>query len=100
MWVVYFVIWFVMIGIIFVVLWFGEVGMDIFKSLRLLVFCLFLMSEFNIYKMRECRVELSVEVMDLINIFGLEMFDDFDKMRLVFLDVFKVEGGVDGEGRK
>jgi glycerol-3-phosphate O-acyltransferase/dihydroxyacetone phosphate acyltransferase len=79
---------------------FGEVGMDIFKSLRPLVLCLFPMSEFNIHKMRERRAELSAEVTDLINTLGPEMFDDFDKTRLVPSDAFKVEGGADGEGRK
>jgi glycerol-3-phosphate O-acyltransferase/dihydroxyacetone phosphate acyltransferase len=50
------------------------------------------MSEFNIHNMRERRAELSVEVTELINTLGPEMFDDFDKTRLV-PDAFKVEGG-------
>ncbi|KAK0385309.1 hypothetical protein NLU13_7785 [Sarocladium strictum] len=98
LWVAYFAIWPAMIGITFAALRFGEVGMDIFKSLRPLVLCLFPMSEYNIHNLRERRAELSAEVTDLINTLGPEMFDDFDKTRLV-PDAFKVEGG-DAEARR
>lgn len=93
LWIAYFAIWPAMIGITFAALRFGEVGMDIFKSLRPLVLCLFPMSTYNIHNLRERRAELSAEVTDLINTLGPEMFPDFDKTRLV-LDSFKAEAGV------
>lgn len=102
LWIAYFAIWPAMIGITFAALRFGEVGMDIFKSLRPLVLCLFPMSEYNIHKLRARRAELSAEVTDLINTLGPEMFDDFERTRLV-ADAFKTESGgsnEDGTGRR
>lgn len=92
LWLAYFAVWPLMVGITFAALRFGEVGMDIFKSLRPLVLCLSPMSGYNIHKLRTRRAELSSEVTDLINELGPEMFPDFDKTRLV-ADPFKVEGG-------
>lgn len=83
LWVVYFAVWPFMIAITFSSLRFGEVGMDIFKSLRPLVLCLSPTSSFNIQELRHRRAELSAEVTDLINTLGPEMFDDFDKTRLI-----------------
>lgn len=91
LWVAYFAIWPAMIGVTFAALRFGEVGMDIFKSLRPLVLCLFPMSDYNIHNLRERRAELSAEVTELINTLGPEMFSDFDKTRLV-ADPFRAEG--------
>lgn len=62
---------------------FGEVGMDIFKSLRPLVMCLNPTSSFNIQQLRERRADLSERVTELINELGPEMFSDFDKMRIL-----------------
>lgn len=93
LWVVYFAVWPAMIGISFAALRFGEVGMDIFKSLRPLVLCLWPFSGFNIQKLRLKRAELSAGVTDLINTLGPEMFSDFDKTRLV-PEPFKVESGI------
>lgn len=92
LWVVYFAVWPAMVAITFASLRFGEVGMDIFKSLRPLVLCLSPMSSFNIQKLKTKRAELSVAVTDLINELGPEMFPDFDKTRLV-PDPFRVEAG-------
>ncbi|CAM1502289.1 Fc.00g042730.m01.CDS01 [Cosmosporella sp. VM-42] len=92
LWVIYFAVWPLMIGITFAALRFGEVGMDIFKSLRPLVLCLKPTSSFNIQNLRTRRAELSAQVTDLINTLGPEMFDDFDKTRLV-PDPLKVETG-------
>lgn len=90
--VVYLAAWLLMVGITFAALRFGEVGMDIFKSLRPLLLCLTPTSSFSIQKLRLRRAELSAQVTDLINTLGPEMFDDFDKTRLV-PDPFKVETG-------
>lgn len=93
LWLVYCAVWPAMVGITFAALRFGEVGMDIFKSLRPLVLCLSPTSGYNIHRLRVQRAELSSEVTDLINTLGPEMFSDFDKTRLV-PDPFKVEAGV------
>ena len=90
LWGVYFAVWPIMIGITFAALRFGEVGMDIFKSLRPLVLCLLPTSDFNIHELRRQRAELSAQVTELINTLGPEMFPDFDKTRLV-PDPFKTE---------
>lgn len=95
LWVVYFAVWPAMVGITFASLRFGEVGMDIFKSLRPLVLCLSPWSSFSIQQLKIRRSELSVEVTDLINELGPEMFPDFDKTRLV-PDPFKAESGTPG----
>lgn len=92
LWLAYIAIWPAMIGITIAALRFGEVGMDIFKSLRPLVLCLIPSSDFNIHTLRLRRAELSAQVTDLINTLGPEMFPDFDKTRLV-PDTPKLEGG-------
>ncbi|KAI9838277.1 MAG: hypothetical protein M1819_005545 [Sarea resinae] len=69
--------------ITFTALRFGEVGMDIFKSLRPLVLCLFPFSSNTILKLRAKREALSQEVTEVINTFGPEMFPDFDSARIV-----------------
>lgn len=95
LWLAYIGIWPVMIGITFAALRFGEVGMDIFKSLRPLVLCLIPSSDFNIHTLRLRRAELSAQVTDLINTLGPEMFPDFDKTRLI-PDTPKLESGIGG----
>ncbi|KAG8423695.1 Glycerol-3-phosphate/dihydroxyacetone phosphate acyltransferase [Metarhizium acridum] len=92
LWLAYIGIWPAMIGLTFAALRFGEVGMDIFKSLRPLILCLVPSSDFNIHTLRLRRAELSAQVTDLINTLGPEMFPDFDKTRLV-PDVSKLESG-------
>ncbi|EEY21934.1 glycerol-3-phosphate O-acyltransferase [Verticillium alfalfae VaMs.102] len=82
-WTAYLVMWPLMVGISFAALRFGEVGMDIFKSLRPLVLCLNPASSYNIHHLRERRAQLSTEVTDVINTLGPDMFPDFDKTRLV-----------------
>ena len=100
LWLVYCAVWPVMLGITFAALRFGEVGMDIFKSLRPLVLCLSPMSGYNIHRLRTRRAELSTEVTDLINTLGPEMFPDFDKTRLIPSDPFRAEGGASHSGHK
>jgi glycerol-3-phosphate O-acyltransferase/dihydroxyacetone phosphate acyltransferase len=80
LWVVYFGAWPLMIAITFSALRFGEVGMDIFKSLRPLVVCLNPSSSYNIQQLRTRRAELSEKVTNLIMTLGPEMYpDDFDR---------------------
>lgn len=67
----------------FAALRFGEVGMDIVKSLRPLVVALNPATGNQILKMRERRQQLSAEVTAVINTFGPEMFPDFDSARIV-----------------
>ena len=92
LWLVYLAVWPALAGITLAALRFGEVGMDIFKSLRPLALCLSPTSNFSINQLRVRRAELSSEVTDLINTLGPDMFADFDQTRLV-PDPFKVEGG-------
>lgn len=83
LWLVYFLVWPAIIGVTFAALRFGEVGMDIFKSLRPLMLCVFPSSGYNIHRMRDQRASLSAQVTDLVNELGPEMFSDFEKTRLV-----------------
>jgi glycerol-3-phosphate O-acyltransferase/dihydroxyacetone phosphate acyltransferase len=70
-------------AITFAALRFGEVGMDIVKSLRPLILCLNPSSSNTIAKLRARRAQLSAEVTDVINTLGPEMFPDFDAARIV-----------------
>ncbi|KAJ5042953.1 uncharacterized protein L3040_004343 [Drepanopeziza brunnea f. sp. 'multigermtubi'] len=79
--------------ITFAALRFGEVGMDIVKSLRPLVVSLSPESSNIIHKLRERRAQLSAEVTDLINTLGPEMFPDFDASRIV-ADPFSNGAGI------
>lgn len=100
LWLVYIAVWPSIIGVTFAALRFGEVGMDIFKSLRPLVLCLLPSSGYNIHKLRLRREELSAEVTETINELGPDMFEDFDKARLV-PDINVVEtGGTDSSNNR
>ncbi|TVY87716.1 putative acyltransferase [Lachnellula willkommii] len=70
-------------AITYAALRFGEVGMDIVKSLRPLVLALNPTSSNTFHKLRQRRAQLSTEVTDLINTLGPEMFPDFDAARIV-----------------
>jgi glycerol-3-phosphate O-acyltransferase / dihydroxyacetone phosphate acyltransferase len=78
-------------AITFAALRFGEVGMDIVKSLRPLVLSLNPSSSNTIHQLRERRAQLSAEVTDVINTLGPEMFPDFDAARIV-ADPFRADG--------
>ena len=91
-WLVILAGWVFFPAITFAALRFGEIGMDIFKSLRPLVMCINPSSNFNIVRLRERRAELSAQVTELINTLGPEMFPDFEATRLVS-DIIKVESG-------
>lgn len=83
LWTAFPIGWILFPLITFAALRFGEVGMDIFKSLRPLVMCLNPASSFNIQQLRDRRADLSERVTELINELGPEMFSDFDKTRIV-----------------
>ncbi|CAK7240359.1 MAG: Glycerol-3-phosphate/dihydroxyacetone phosphate acyltransferase [Sporothrix thermara] len=84
-WLVFLTGWIVFPAITFAALRFGEVGMDIVKSLRPLFLCMNPSSSYNIQRLRERRAGLQKQVTDLINTLGPEMFPDFDQKRLVKL---------------
>lgn len=99
LWLVYVLSFVVMIAITFAALRFGEVGMDIFKSLRPLILCLLPTSDFNIHTLREQRAELSERVTDLINTLGPEMYPDFEQTKLVSHEA-KMEGAAAARARR
>ncbi|CAK7273567.1 Glycerol-3-phosphate/dihydroxyacetone phosphate acyltransferase [Sporothrix epigloea] len=82
-WLVFLTGWIVFPAITFAALRFGEVGMDIVKSLRPLVLCMNPSSSYNVQRLRERRAGLQKQVTDLVNTLGPEMFPDFDQKRLV-----------------
>ncbi|KAI8958372.1 Sucrase/ferredoxin-like-domain-containing protein [Daldinia sp. FL1419] len=82
-WLVFIAGWIVFPAITFAALRFGEVGMDIFKSLRPLVLCISPTSSYSIHKLRERRAELSEKVVQVINDLGPDMYEDFEHTRLV-----------------
>ncbi|KAI9682689.1 MAG: hypothetical protein M1829_006676 [Trizodia sp. TS-e1964] len=61
----------------------GEIGMDIFKSLRPLTLSLNPSSANTLSKLREKRAQLSKDVTEVINTLGPEMFPDFESSRIV-----------------
>jgi glycerol-3-phosphate O-acyltransferase/dihydroxyacetone phosphate acyltransferase len=83
-WAVFFAGWIIFPAITFAALRFGEVGMDILKSLRPLALCINPSSMYNISQLRERRAELSAQVAEAINTIGPEMYPDFEHTRLVF----------------
>ncbi|APA08032.1 hypothetical protein SS1G_00327 [Sclerotinia sclerotiorum 1980 UF-70] len=78
-------------AITFAALRFGEVGMDIAKSLRPLIVALNPASSNVMFNLRERRAQLSSQVTDVINTLGPEMFPDFDASRIV-ADPFNRDG--------
>jgi glycerol-3-phosphate O-acyltransferase/dihydroxyacetone phosphate acyltransferase len=75
--------WILFPSITFAALRFGEIAMDILKSLRPLVLSLNPTSVNTLVKLRERRAQLSIEVTELINSLGPEIFPDFDAHRIV-----------------
>jgi len=70
-------------AICFMALRFGEVGMDIFKSLRPLFLSISPSSSGILVKMSERRENLSRRISDLVNELGPELFPDFEQQRLI-----------------
>lgn len=69
--------------ITFAALRFGEIGMDIFKSMRPLVLSLNPSSGNTFVKLRKRRSALVAQVTEVINTLGPEMFPDFDSHRII-----------------
>ncbi|KAI1337037.1 hypothetical protein F5Y15DRAFT_408313 [Xylariaceae sp. FL0016] len=90
-WSIYVVAWIIFPAITYAAFRIGEVGMDILKSLRPLVLCLSPTSSYGIQRLRQRRLELSEQVVKTINDLGPDMYDDFDKTRLVS-DPFRADG--------
>ena len=70
-------------AITFAALRFGEIGMDIFKSLRPLILSLNPASGNTLVKLRKRREALSAQVTDIVNTLGPEMFPDFERARII-----------------
>jgi glycerol-3-phosphate O-acyltransferase/dihydroxyacetone phosphate acyltransferase len=70
-------------GITYAALRFGEIGMDIAKSLRPLFVALSPHHGNMVQRLRARRQELALAVTQLINELGPEMFPDFEKKRIV-----------------
>ncbi|KAK4502991.1 hypothetical protein PRZ48_006418 [Zasmidium cellare] len=62
---------------------FGEIGMDIFKSLRPLVLSLNPTQGNTLVKLRKKREWLSTRINEIINELGPELFPDFDQQRII-----------------
>jgi glycerol-3-phosphate O-acyltransferase/dihydroxyacetone phosphate acyltransferase len=67
----------------FMALRFGEVGMDIFKSLRPLFLAISPSSSGTFAKLSQRRENLSNRINDLVNELGPELFPDFDAQRII-----------------
>ena len=70
-------------AITFMALRFGEVGMDIAKSLRPLVLSLGPTSHNTMYRLRHKRQRLAEQVTEVINELGPELYQDFDHNRML-----------------
>ncbi|KAI0112464.1 acyltransferase [Nemania sp. FL0031] len=91
-WLVYMIAWIIFPAITFAAFRIGEVGMDILKSLRPLILCISPTSSYSVQRLRARRLELSKQVVTVINDLGPDMYDDFEKTRLVS-DPFR-DGGL------
>jgi glycerol-3-phosphate O-acyltransferase/dihydroxyacetone phosphate acyltransferase len=83
-------LWFVCIfgliffpSVCFAALRFGEVGMDIFKSLRPLLLSINPTQSNTLVRLRQKREELTQRINDIINELGPELFPDFDQQRII-----------------
>ncbi|OJD31187.1 glycerol-3-phosphate o-acyltransferase [Diplodia corticola] len=86
-----------MVAVTFAGLRIGEVGMDVVKSLPPLLVALNPWSKGALVRLRERRRKVAKEVLDVVERFGPEVFEDFEEQRLLL--VRKEEDGdvEDGE---
>ena len=82
-WAIFVLGWIIFPSITYAALRFGEIGMDIVKSLRPLFVALSPAHGSLLVALREKRQNLVVEVNDVINTLGPEMFPDFDSARII-----------------
>lgn len=80
--------------ILFAALRFGESGLDIYKSLRPLFLSLNPTSANTIYKLRQTRETLAVELTDLINTLGPELFPDFDPGKVITMPDYMIQNSL------
>ncbi|TIC18191.1 hypothetical protein E3Q13_02064 [Wallemia mellicola] len=66
---------------------FGEVGMDVYKSLRPLFVSLLPWNEKELMKVKVMRQDLSNELADIIDEYGPKQMEDFEKMKVLPSDV-------------
>ncbi|KAK3044617.1 hypothetical protein LTS18_000802, partial [Coniosporium uncinatum] len=85
-------------AVTFAALRFGEIGMDIFKSLRPLAMSL--LPGNRMVKLRKKRAALAAEVTDLINTLGPEVFPDFERARIVASDETEEAAKIDQISKK
>ncbi|KAI0054033.1 glycerol-3-phosphate O-acyltransferase [Auriscalpium vulgare] len=62
---------------------FGEAGMDVLKSLRPLIVALAPGQQQYLNRLKLMREQLSTELGEVINEFGPQLYDDFDKWRML-----------------
>ncbi|KAI2636704.1 acyltransferase [Xylaria nigripes] len=82
-WLVYIIAWIIFPAITFAAFRIGEVGMDILKSLRPLILCISPTSSYSVQRLRERRQDLAKQILKVINDFGPDMYEDFEKTRLI-----------------
>ena len=70
-------------AVCFMALRFGEIGMDIFKSIRPLFLCINPGSSNILVKLEGRREDLTERINDLINELGPQLFPDFDSQRII-----------------
>lgn len=70
-------------AVCFAALRFGEIGLDIFKSLRPLMLSINPGTSNTFVKLRETRQKLQEQVNDIINELGPELFPDFNHQRII-----------------
>lgn len=70
-------------AICFAALRFGEIGMDILKSLRPLILCLNPTSSNTLVRLRARRAQLQEDITKIVNELGPELFPDFDHQRII-----------------
>ncbi|KAI0695901.1 glycerol-3-phosphate O-acyltransferase [Cytidiella melzeri] len=62
---------------------FGEAGMDVLKSLRPLVVALLPGQQRSLDKIKDMRVKLANELVEVINEFGPKIYEDFNEFRIM-----------------
>ncbi|KAG5440323.1 hypothetical protein PCANB_001893 [Pneumocystis canis] len=83
--------------ILFASLRFGESGLDIYKSLKPLFLSLNPTSSNTIYKLRRIREGLAVELTELINTLGPELFPDFDPGEVITMPNYMIQNSRVGQ---
>ena len=83
LWLIFVVSIFFCPAMCFMALRFGEVGMDIAKSLRPLMLTLYPSERNTLTKLKSKRDELTVRIDGIINELGPELFPDFDAQRII-----------------